>query len=345
MTATLPSVLLACVMSLQQPVDLATYRQVIDAYRAGGVLQQGAVVLKAESLTIVSRAIDPASGWAAADFAAAAMFHTDMALRLVKVSGQEDAAAHVDAAAMLLRAALERDPDRAGFVRRWRIAVAAALYAAGARDLAARIGPEALPWLSESKAQTRARAAFARGLTDEIRAAVAGPLSGKLPKRSVPVTPEARRALLDAASQFHEALAADPADGEAALHVARIMIVVGRDIDADAPLRLAMASPDRSVRYLAMVFLGVIAERQSQYAEAERNYVGALEVFPWGQAAPLALSHVLMREGREAEARAAVARHFAETDGRVVEPLWTYLADPGTDPGPTLDLMRAEVWR
>jgi Tfp pilus assembly protein PilF len=123
------------------------------------------------------------------------------------------------------------------------------------------------------------------------------------------------------------------------------MIVAGREIDADRPLRLAAASPDRPVRYLAMMFLGAIAERQSRYADAEEQYMAALDAFPWGQSAPLALSHVLMREGREPEARAAVARHFAGTGGRVVEPLWTYLADPGTDLGPTLNLLRAEVWR
>ena len=52
-----------------------------------------------------------------------------------------------------------------------------------------------------------------------------------------------------------------------------------------------------------------------------------------------------MRQGREAEARAAVARHFSGTRARVVEPLWTYLADPATDLGPSLNLLRAEVWR
>jgi len=340
MSATLQSVLLACAMSWQQPAGLVAYRHAIDAYRDGGVLHQEPVVFGAEGLFMVSRVADPASGWAAADLAAAVMFHTDTALRLVKVSSQQDAATHVDAAAMLLRAALERDPARAAFARRWRSTVAALLHAAGARELATRIGPEA-----ESKPQARARTAFALGLTEEIRAAVAGPLSGKPPKRSAPVTAEARRALLEAARHFQDAVARDPTDVEAALHLGRILIVAGREIDADRPLRLAAASPDRPVRYLAMLFLGAIAERQSRYADAEGQYRAAGEAFPWGQSAPLALSHVLMREGREPEARAAVARHFAGTGGRVVEPLWTYLADPETDPGPTLNLLRAEVWR
>jgi tetratricopeptide (TPR) repeat protein len=345
MSATVQSVLLACALSLQQPADLAAYRHVIEAYRDGAVVNQEPVVSGAASLSIVSRIIDPASGWTAADLAAAAMFHTDRALRLAKVSSHQDAAAHVDAASALLRAALERDPARAAFARRWRSAVVGLLHAAGPAELASRIGPDALPSLAETPLQAEARAAFALGLTEEIRAAVAGPLSGKLPTRNLPVTPEARHALRDAARHFQDALARDPADAEAALHLGRVMIVAGRELDADRPLRVAAAAPDRPVRYLAMMFLGAIAERQSRYADGERHYRAALEAFPWGQAAPLALSHVLMREGREAEARAAVARNFTGIGARVVEPLWTYLADPATDLGPTLHLLRAEVWR
>jgi tetratricopeptide (TPR) repeat protein len=346
MRAILQCVLLAAVLSPQQPPgDLAAYRHMIDAYRDGAVLPTQPVLSGAETVSIVSRVVDPASGWTAADLTAAAMFHTETALRLARGSSRQDAAAHVDAAAALLRAALERDPARGAFVRRWSSTVSGLLYAAGARELAASIGPEALPWLAESTQQTEARAAFAVGLIDEIRAAVAGPLSGNLPKRNVPVTPEAQRALLDAAKHFQDALARDPADGEAALHLGRIMIVAGREADADRPLQLAAAAPDRPVRYLALMFLGAIAERQSRYADAERQYLAALDAFPWGQSAPLALSHVLMREGREPEARAAIARHFTARHARVVEPLWTYLADPATDLGPTLSLLRAEVWR
>jgi predicted Zn-dependent protease len=99
------------------------------------------------------------------------------------------------------------------------------------------------------------------------------------------------------------------------------------------------------VRYLALMFLGVIAERQARFDDAEKQYRAALDTFRWGQAAPLALSHVLMRAGREQEAHETLAAHFTATRGRVVEPLWTYLANPATDLGPSLDQLRAEVWR
>jgi tetratricopeptide (TPR) repeat protein len=345
MRATLLSALTACALFLPQPADLAPYRHVIDAYRDGGVLPGEAVAAAAQGLPLVSRVVDPASGWTDADLAAAAMLHTDAALRLAKASREQDAAPHVDAALALLHAAVEREPARASFARRWRTTVAGLLHAAGARALAAQMDTEALPWLAEPNQQAEARAAFALGLTDEIRAAVAGPLSGNPPKRNAPVPPEARRALADAAKHFQDALAADATDADAALHLGRTLLVAERDIDADRPLRIAAAAPDRPVRYLAMMFLGAIAERQSRYADAERLYMAARDGFPWGQSAPLALSHLLMRDGREAEARAVVARHFTRTGGRLVEPLWTYLADPATDLGPMLDLLRAEVWR
>jgi hypothetical protein len=345
MRAALYSVVLVFTLSLRQSADPGAYRRVIDAYRDGGALPGDSVLSGAADLSIVSRAVAPASGWTAADLAAAAMFHTEVALRLAREPKPRDAAADVDAATTLLRAALERDPARAVFARRWRSTVAGLLYAYGARDLAASLGPEALPWLAGTRQQAEARAAFASGLREEIGAAVAGPLSGNLPKRSVTITPEARRALSNASRHFQDALARDPANGEAALHLGRVMLVGGYEIDADRPLRLAAAAADRPVRYLALMFLGAIAERRSQYGDAERLYLEARDAFPWGQSASLALSHVLMRDGREADARAAVKRHFTGAGARLVEPLWTYLADPATDLGPTLNLLRAEVWR
>jgi hypothetical protein len=339
------SVVLAFALSLQQPADLPRYRKIVDAYRGGAVPQAEPVVSGAGGLSVVSRAIDPASGWTAADLAAAAMFHTEVALGLARMSRARDAAAQVEAATALLRAAVDRDPARAAFARRWRSTVAGLLHARGERDLAASLGLEVLTWLGGTPQQGEARAAFTLGLTEEIRAAVAGPLSGTPPKRGATIGPEARRALLSAARHFENALARDPVDAEAALHLGRVKMITGFEDDADRPLRLAAAAPDRPVRYLALMFLGAIAERQSRYADAEQLYLAARDAFPWGQSASLALSHVLMQAGREADARAAIARHFTRAGGRVIEPLWTYLADPATDLGPTLNLLRAEIWR
>jgi tetratricopeptide (TPR) repeat protein len=342
--ATMAAGLLAGVLSAQEPTNVAAYRHAIDVYRDGVVPGASGVVDGADP-AMAGRVLDGAAAWTAADLAAAAMLHSERALLLARRSSAQAAAMQVDAAVLLLRAALERDSAWAPFARRWRSAVAGLLEAAGVLDLAQRVASEPLPGLLESKAQAAARAEFARGLTEEIRAAVAGPLSGSPPKRVLPIAPETQRALLEAAKHYQAALTADPDDAEAALHLGRTLLVAGREAEADRPLRLAAAAPDRPVRYLAVMFLGAMAERQARYADAERDYLAALHTFPWGQSAALALSHVLMRQGREAEARAAVAGHFAGVRPAVVEPLWTYLADPATDLGPMLNLLRAEIWR
>ena len=108
---------------------------------------------------------------------------------------------------------------------------------------------------------------------------------------------------------------------------------------------LAAAADTLPVRYLAMMFLGVDRGAPGALRRCRETVRAALDTFRWGQAAPLALSHVLMRTGREQEARETLAAHFTTTRGRTVEPLWTYLANPATDLGPSLDQLRAEVWR
>jgi tetratricopeptide (TPR) repeat protein len=329
----------------QVPADVAAYRLLVDDYRAARPTAEGDLKRLTTDPSIIDRVIEPSSGWSPVDLAAAAMLHTDVSLRLVKMARQPDAVAHIDAATTLLRAAVARRSELAPFARRWRETVAGLLHAFGAPEIASNLSTNGMKWLPESEEQLRAMAAFEMGITAEIQAAVAGPLSGPQPKRTSAVPPDARRELRAAARHFEVALAADPACTEAALHLGRVTLLDGRDVEAARWLRAASAAHSVPVRYLGMMFLGVIAERQARYDEAAKQYRAALDTFPWGQAAPLALSHVLMRAGWEQEARETLAVHFARTRGRTVEPLWTYLANPATDLGPSLDQLRAEVWR
>jgi hypothetical protein len=323
---------------IQTPENLALYRQAVDEYRTGRSPRE-------LDISLAGLAAGPSSGWNADELIAAAMLHTDVLLRLVKTSRAADAAVNLEAAATLIKAAVERDASRADFARRWRATVAALLHAFRAPDLGSHLRSAALPWLTESGKQAEARAAFEAGLVAEIRAAVAGPLSGTPPKKNAVVPAEARSDLAIAARSFDQALTIDPGFAEAALHLGRVRLLDGHDADAERALLTAAAGPGLPVRYLATMMLGAIAERQSLYADAETQYRAAMTMFRWGQSAPLALSHLLMRTGREADAREALAAHLRATGGRVVEPLRTYLADPDTDLGPTLDLLRAEVWR
>jgi tetratricopeptide (TPR) repeat protein len=331
--------------SAQAPADFAAYRQLIDEYRAGRRVADGDISRLTSDQSIIDRAVEPASGWSAVDLSAAAMLHTDLALLLVKKARQPDAVAHIGAATTLLRGAVDRSSGQAEFARRWSSTVGGLLHASGAAEIASNLTTNGLKWLTQSEGQLRALAAVEKGITAEIQAAVAGPLSGPQPKRTPVVPLDARRELRVAARHFEDAVAADPSCAEAALHLGRVRLLDGRDADAERSLRLAAAADSIRVRYLALMFLGVIAERQARYEDAVKQYRAAFEAFRWGQSAPLALSHVLMRTGREQEAREALAAHFTTTKGRTVEPLWTYLANPATDLGPSLDQLRAEVWR
>jgi len=333
----LPLALIAALT--QRPAETAAYREAVSQYRAGTP-----VTVEVDP-GLAAAAADASSGWTADELAAAAMLHTDRLLRLAKDSQPPRAAAHMEAAVTLLRAAIARDPARTAYARRWGSTVAALLHAYGSRELADHLRLEGLAWLTTSERAAAANASFQLGLLAEIRAAVAGPLSGAVPKKAVPITAEARRELVEAAGHFEDALATDREHAGAALHLGRIRLIEGRDADADRALRGAAASADAPVRYLALLFLGAIAERQSRFEDAAAQYRAAMAYFRWGQSAPLALSHVLMRIGREPEARALLIEHFEGVRGRTIDPLWTYLSDPATDLGPALELLRAETWR
>jgi tetratricopeptide (TPR) repeat protein len=325
----------------QSPGD-ATYRRLVDAYRGG----QGPDDTAIQWLTGNSAELDAlARTWAPDDLVAAVLLHTDVAVHLLKIDRRPEARTEIDRAAQLLGTVLAAEPGRLEFARRWTAVVAGLLHAYGGPDIAATLEARMAESLAETKERIAARLAFEKGVGLEIQAAVAGPLSGPAPRRTAVVPAAALSALGRAAQQYDAALAADPDYPEAALHLGRIRLLEGRDTEAERWLRLATVARAPAVRYLGWMFLGAAAERQGHYADAEAAYRSALAAFRWGQAAPLALSHLLMRVGREAESRDAIAGHVSANRGREIEPLWTYLADPAADLGPTLSQLRAEVWR
>jgi tetratricopeptide (TPR) repeat protein len=273
------------------------------------------------------------------------MLHTDIGLRLVKTDRRGESASHFDAAAALLRSAVDVDVARVEFARRWRDTVSGLLEAYGAADLAKDLDTRGHEWWPQSKDAAAASTAFAQGLTREIQGAVAGRLSGPPPTRQFAIPPDAIGLLRHAAEDYAAALASDQTNTQAALHLGRVLLLLGHDNEAVSHLRAASSSANPAVRYLALLFTGALDERAGRLDAAIDAYQRARDVFKWGQSAPLALSHALMRLGHDAQAREALVDHFENTRGRVCDPLWTYLADPSTDLGPTLDELRAEVWR
>jgi tetratricopeptide (TPR) repeat protein len=325
-------------LAVQSTNPFGSYRQRIDAYRSGMEVSEADSALRPVDL-------DETRGWTPKDLEAAAMLHTDIGLRFLKAGRPGDSTQHLDAAAALLQADTHIDPARVEYARRWRDTVAGLLDAYGAHDRASELAAHGHEWWPESKEAAAASKAFGQGLTHEIQAAVAGSLSGPPATRPFAIPGDAISALRHATEEYTAALASDPTNTQIALHIGRVLLLLGRDGEAASNLRAASSSTNPAIRYLALMFTGALEERAGRLDAAIDAYRHAGEAFRWGQSAPLALSHVLMRAARDADARQALTEHFDATRGRVCEPLWTYLADPSTDLGPMLDELRAEVWR
>jgi hypothetical protein len=327
--------------------DGARYRRMVDDYRARILTtEQAAAQLEDADLPALAKGLtDSTDALTPTERRAAAMLHTDVFLQLLKLDRQAHAAAHLDVATALLDSAAPAAPADVEFARRWHAIVGGLLHARGAVSLASDLRTRAAARLIETAARTQARAAFERGLMAEIQAATAGPISGSPRTRSDVLPREAVSGLRSAAREYQTALSLDRELIEATLHLGRVRTLEGGDVEATRWLGLAAAGGLASERYLARLFLGAIAERQGRYSDAEAEYRSALDGFQWGQAAAFALSHLLGRIGREAEARSTLVDHFARTRGRVVEPLWTYVSDPYAHLGQSLETLRAEVWK
>ena len=281
-----------------------------------------------------------------AEVLAAVMLHTDAGLDAAVHQQSIDLAFHLDQATTLLDAALRSSAPRTGFARRWFAVVQGMLHAFGAAEESDALRSRATDRLPVTNAEGRARLAFERGLDMELRGALEGPLSRSDPRlRQGTLDPEAQRWFAAARSEYEQALSADAHCAEAALHLGRIHILAGRPELAVDPLTRAADDGDVPVRYLALLFLGSIAEEMTRFDDAEGRYRAAMDTFRWGQSAPFALAQVLDRSGRHGEARDLMATHLGRTPASVVEPLWTYLSTPDESLKANLDELRAEVWR
>ena len=107
---------------------------------------------------------------------------------------------------------------------------------------------------------------------------------------------DAQRAREAAEKALRDALALDPGLQEARLRLGKLLLDVGRAVEAESLLAEVdeRAADDRQ-RYLARLFLGRVAERLGRPEEALRLYRRALEAWPDSQAARLALAHALER--------------------------------------------------
>ena len=271
-----------------------------------------------------------------------AMRHADACLELLRGGRTADALVHLHTASTLLVEAGADAPRLTDFAYRWHVALAVAVHGFGLPGLAAELRASATQL--EPLPRARAREAYEQGLNAEVQAGVAGPLAAPRtrPARTLPV--DAERWLETAARHYESAVTIDSTFLEARLHLGRVRLLQRHAAEAEKWLAPVAAASEDRLRYVANMFLGALAEERQQYEDAERCYRAALDAWPWAQAAPLGLAHLLIRQNRDEEARALIARHFAG-GGALVDPLWTYLAQPGDLLGQTLDELRTEASR
>ncbi len=270
---------------------------------------------------------------------AGTMLHTDVAIHLLTARNAPQAFVHVNVAARLLDDAVAREPGRARFAQRW--------YAMVEGYLRAMDAPAFAHEMRERMKQREfgvpaAQAAFERGMRAERFGALTGAEAAGTIRG---LAPSAVRHFESAASEYAKAMVFDPSFLEASLRLGRMRVLLRQADAAIDPLERASRAPDRHVAYLALLYRGAVAERQEEFAAAEGYYRQANAVFRWGMSGPVALAQLLSRTGREAEAREVLAEHLAHTAGRIVDPLPTYLVEPGDAPGATLAALRSEVWR
>jgi hypothetical protein len=281
-----------------------------------------------------------------AELRAAGILHTDAALRLLRQNRGPEALSHGLWAAKLIDAAAAVAPPQSDFERRWYTVTASLFHAEGGQALGLELARRGRQRFEGSANPAGARATVRRGIELEIRAAGEGPVSPASQRfgRYRGIDGMAIRWLDSAAREYEHALRGDATLAEAALHLGRVRVLQGRFDEATAVLTPLVSTPEPRLRYLALMFLGAVAERQDRFADAEARYVDAMRAFRWGQSSALALSQLVGRLGRESEARATLDEHLRQTRGRVVEPLWTYLVPPGEFLGLEFDQLRAEIW-
>jgi tetratricopeptide (TPR) repeat protein len=141
------------------------------------------------------------------------------------------------------------------------------------------------------------------------------------------------------------AIAADPSRCEAHLRLGRVAWRLGRPAEARTALAGALSSrPTRGEAFLAHLFLGRVEEDAGRLDEAARSYGAALALEVNSQSARLALSHLRLRQGDAATARAEAERALRPGGARLrSDPFWLYPWAPSVGARGRLEALRREA--
>jgi tetratricopeptide (TPR) repeat protein len=156
---------------------------------------------------------------------------------------------------------------------------------------------------------------------------------------------EVREHLEKAHRALRSAVAADPTLLEARLRLGRVAWRLGETGEARSTLEEVLSrKPDAATAFLAQLFLGGIDEDAGRLDDAARAYGAALALVASAQSARLALSHVRLRQGDAATARAEVEKAVGSAGRRPQpDPLWLYPWGPSVGVEDRLEALRREA--
>ena len=307
----------ALVVVLAAPVhaqDAAQYLALAREYAAGQGDHAIRMLYTWSPDAITAAAAGAAVTGSARDLVAAAMLHTDLANTIIDTR-PEAGDFHLKKARGALTIASERVGQRERLepiIRRWFRFTASVYTSCG-------LLPQAIEQvkLGLLRFPGDPQLHVAIGVIQEVRTRTALVVDWR---RGVPFV--ARRLqnielnLAGAVKSLLEALTADSHNAEAHLHLGWVRLFL-EDKRARPELDAALAdAQDNTIRYLAHLFLGGLAERQQRLADAQREYDEARALGSGHQTPYAALSRVEMALGHHDRARelATVAVQLHKTD-------------------------------
>jgi tetratricopeptide (TPR) repeat protein len=277
---------------------------------------------------------------------AALMLQTDCA-RQARRDGTPAQASEA-AAARVARMLVDDEPDRRAFAGRWYEAMA---------GLAQKENRwvEALDWAEAGVTQLPESAGLLLVLAsiEETTGAQAMPPPGeplagaqeRETRSKVDRLRSARQQLESAQQRLRGALALSPGLVEARLRLGHVEWRLGQAPEAQATLEAVLAAqPAGPVGFLAHLFLGRLHEDAGRLPEAVSCYEAALALEPTAQSARLALSHVHLRLGDAAAARAEAGAAVGAGGHRSRDdPYWLYPWGAAVGVEERLEALRREV--
>jgi VWFA-related protein len=229
-------------------------------------------------IAAVARQIDPLQSVLRR---AAALLHTDAAMRL-RLSQPHATAAHFEIA----RALLARTEPESAFRRDFLLAVGYRLQVLPDAAAALRFFTEC-----QEAFPRVATAWLASGTVYEFSAFPDGVGGTRIPGNVEELAHEAEK-------HYREALSIDPSLAEARLRLGRVLQRLGRQEEAIRELKRLAVERDKPVMAaLAHLFLGDLFEQLGRLDQAAAQYRAAVETDPSLQQAGLSLSEILWRRG------------------------------------------------